>query len=286
MRKMNKKECKIVQDLLPNYMEGLTSEETNQYIQTHVAQCDDCSTALAGMKEKISVNTDTVEKNKVNYLKKYNRELRVLQIIILIILIAFIVNVGRKYMIIDTLHKQCMETAENLDNYHYRREGYSNIANRSMYVQETYYKDGNFITTHTVISEDGQVREFIFYKKNEEITLLARTILEGKVTETDMQYDGEIENVALIPLWHCGETIHQKLYHAIFSNITQVEINSNLYYIIQPNYSGQYENLYIDADTGLCTKTVALADDYMSNNYYEFGTVEDSDIVIPDASGV
>ena len=25
------KECKIIQDLLPNYIEGLTNEETNKY---------------------------------------------------------------------------------------------------------------------------------------------------------------------------------------------------------------------------------------------------------------
>ena len=30
---MNKKDCKIVQDLLPNYIENLTKEETSKYIE-------------------------------------------------------------------------------------------------------------------------------------------------------------------------------------------------------------------------------------------------------------
>ena len=31
-----KKECKVVQDLLPNYIEGLTTKETNEFIEEHL----------------------------------------------------------------------------------------------------------------------------------------------------------------------------------------------------------------------------------------------------------
>ena len=34
----DKNECKIIQDLLPNYIENLTSEETNSYIKEHLEQ--------------------------------------------------------------------------------------------------------------------------------------------------------------------------------------------------------------------------------------------------------
>ena len=34
-----KKECKIVQDLLPSYVDKLTNEETNQYIEEHLKEC-------------------------------------------------------------------------------------------------------------------------------------------------------------------------------------------------------------------------------------------------------
>ena len=33
------KDCKIVQDLLPNYIEKLTNEETNKYIEEHLNEC-------------------------------------------------------------------------------------------------------------------------------------------------------------------------------------------------------------------------------------------------------
>ena len=37
-----KKDCKIVQDLLPNYIENLTNEETNKFIDEHLKECNEC----------------------------------------------------------------------------------------------------------------------------------------------------------------------------------------------------------------------------------------------------
>ena len=47
-----KKECKIVQDLLPNYMENLTSIQTNEYIEEHIANCEECKKNLENMPKK------------------------------------------------------------------------------------------------------------------------------------------------------------------------------------------------------------------------------------------
>ena len=37
-----KTNCKIVQDLLPNYIENLTNEETNRFIEEHLKECPEC----------------------------------------------------------------------------------------------------------------------------------------------------------------------------------------------------------------------------------------------------
>ena len=34
-----KRDCKVVQDLIPNYVEKLTNEETNKYIEEHLESC-------------------------------------------------------------------------------------------------------------------------------------------------------------------------------------------------------------------------------------------------------
>ena len=40
---MNKElQCNIVNDLLPLYMDDLTSEETNSFIKKHLEECQNC----------------------------------------------------------------------------------------------------------------------------------------------------------------------------------------------------------------------------------------------------
>ena len=43
MENLRLKECAVVKDLLPNYMEHLTSEETNELIEEHLGVCVDCA---------------------------------------------------------------------------------------------------------------------------------------------------------------------------------------------------------------------------------------------------
>jgi len=67
-----KNECKIVQDLLPNYVEGLTNEETNLFIEEHLRECNTCKKMFNNMKTEIQKPDKEVNKNEVNYIKKYN----------------------------------------------------------------------------------------------------------------------------------------------------------------------------------------------------------------------
>ena len=41
--------CAVVRDLLPNYVEGLTSEETGQAVERHLRSCPDCAAKQAAM---------------------------------------------------------------------------------------------------------------------------------------------------------------------------------------------------------------------------------------------
>ncbi len=85
-----KKNCKIVQDLLPNYIEKLTSKETNQFIEEHLSNCNDCKEILENMKEDPLNNNQNIEHKKVKYLRKYNRKLRVFEISSIILLLIIL----------------------------------------------------------------------------------------------------------------------------------------------------------------------------------------------------
>ena len=80
-----KKDCKIVQDLLPNYVEKLTNEETNQYIKEHLAECKECNKIYENMQKDLGIQHKRSDAKAINYMKKYNHKLKTLKIILLII---------------------------------------------------------------------------------------------------------------------------------------------------------------------------------------------------------
>lgn len=87
---MNVKEnCNIVKDLLPNYIENLTCEETNQFIEKHLSECPYCKQIFENMKKNLNLNTTTNDKKVVKYFKKYKNKLKIFKIaLVLILLIA------------------------------------------------------------------------------------------------------------------------------------------------------------------------------------------------------
>jgi hypothetical protein len=118
-----KNECKIVQDLLPNYVEGLTNEETNLFIEEHLRECNTCKKMFNNMKTEIQKPDKEVNKNEVNYIKKYNIKLKTLKIIIIIILIIFITILGRKTIILLSLSEKAKEN-QSYDNYYIKLNSY------------------------------------------------------------------------------------------------------------------------------------------------------------------
>ena len=63
--------CGVVRDLLPSYVEGLTSQETNVAVERHLADCQDCARLRADLTGETA---DPAEESKeVDYLKKVKR---------------------------------------------------------------------------------------------------------------------------------------------------------------------------------------------------------------------
>ena len=88
------RDCKIVEDLLPNYIEGLTSEVTNYFIEEHIQSCEHCQEVIKAMQEQI--NAEKVDgKEEIDYLKKINRKTkkteRIATISIIISVLLFII---------------------------------------------------------------------------------------------------------------------------------------------------------------------------------------------------
>lgn len=85
----NKKDCKIVQDLLPNYVEDLTDEVTNEYIREHIETCMECRNALENVNTEIEVE-ELNQDREIQYLKKVRNKVRttIMIAVLFVIMIA------------------------------------------------------------------------------------------------------------------------------------------------------------------------------------------------------
>lgn len=89
------KDCKIIQDLLPNYIEKLTNEETNKYIEEHLKSCNECKKVLQNMNKELKVDDEKRSQKEVKYIKKFSNRLKVLKsLVVITLVIALAVMTG------------------------------------------------------------------------------------------------------------------------------------------------------------------------------------------------
>ena len=62
--------CKIIQDLLPLYADGIASEETNEAVMEHIAECKECGEIYKKMTERSEIIENQQNDRDVDYMKK------------------------------------------------------------------------------------------------------------------------------------------------------------------------------------------------------------------------
>lgn len=261
------KECKIVQDLLPNYIDGLLNNESKEYVEKHLEECKECTNILTNMKENIKTNDTKIEKREVNYLKKFKNKMRILKTILLIIIIIIILVIGRRIIIVTNLANKA-ENVKNLNNYYARTEG---IFGEEYRFNECYYKDGNYIVKMVSYSEKEGKKEIIFYKNGNEQLLLTDSEFGKKISR-----ETSITAITPLPYYNGNEAICMALAYGVEkTNLGEIEC-----YVLKDKGQEQY----IDKDTGLLVKQINRASNTVTDYKYEFGAVKDEDIQLPDLS--
>ena len=67
--------CYVVQDLLPEYVEGLCREETAKEIKEHLAGCEECQRMWKNMSDSDEKN-DEMELQKIQPFQRIKKRLR------------------------------------------------------------------------------------------------------------------------------------------------------------------------------------------------------------------
>ena len=296
-----KKDCKIVKDLLPNYIENLTNEETNKFIEEHLKTCDECKIIYDNMKKDLNVVNTTKEKKKVKFLKQYRNKLRILEIIILIIVIAFIVNTGRKMYIITDLNNKAQEYI-NLENYH--RTSYS--LDNGNYTKEEVFSMGDrkkIITT--TMSEDGEKEVLTIYGTKIGTAPDTQSYPPIEKYKQNMYKVTDTEKLALLDVeigmaidnqeafWGIKNT-KDLIMSAITTSINKATYDGKeCYYVSNSQNILPNTSMYVNKETGLLISTIASESKNVDGTteriagaeyQFEFGTVTEDDFIEPDIS--
>ena len=288
-----KKECKIVQDLLPNYLEKVTNEETNKFIEEHIANCEECNKTYLAMKQELKVNSiDT--KKEIKYMKKFKTKLKILRNILMIVIVIFLIIVGRKAIILAKVFNTSTEVYDK-DNYeqiqigerawiqndlnNYYSKNISIYSNGRVILIERYCKDGKTLVTfeNSDIYEKGVYTKETYYSDGKENLSFKENSKGDKeiITNTNMQ-GGLLRQVPSL-----GDGFLDEYFkYLLFADIYETNLEGKECYVIRIENSEQF----VDKETGMTIKSVNNEYNIVSDYYYEFGTVTDEDVKKPEIS--
>lgn len=297
-----RKECVIVCDLLPNYIDKLTDNETNNYIEEHLLSCNECKKIFENMKKDLNIPSNINQEEKVNYLKKYKTKLRNLKLILIFIFIIIFViltySMSRKMIIISNLYNKA-EQYKNYKNYHITNYTFE----QGTYIKtETFRLNDKVKTVVTELSSNGfsKVTTFTVDKLNQHDKVedfSAHVYLENensKIACLNSTVSGEIDS-------YLSNIFYFKNIWDLFNYSINISIKSKnirgieCYYI--ENFKGSQftepsSGIYIDKNTGL----IVCGDEDItvigSNKYtifplqtvYQFDTVTEDEFIEPDIS--
>ena len=117
----NRLTCAVVKDLLPLYIDKLTSDETNQLIDEHLESCQDCKELLNKMSnlEISHIDNDEMleEKAEIDFLKKTKKSYmkKTISSILIVMVIAVCLVVGKVYIIGSEIPADNVETTININ---------------------------------------------------------------------------------------------------------------------------------------------------------------------------
>ena len=148
-----KKECRIVQDLLPLYIDEVVSKESNDFIEKHLQECKQCKEMLNLLKQEEQVsNIDEKEAIRKFHKKLTYKNLKTLIITLLCIIIILYIGwqllYVNEYMVpyaenlanVEIPEDEGIDIKINTKNY---KNGYNKEAFLNRYTE--YFKDFDYV---------------------------------------------------------------------------------------------------------------------------------------------
>lgn len=298
------KECKIIENLLPNYIEKLTDKETNQYIENHLKECEGCKLIFQNMEQEIKTEESKIDNREIKYMKKFRNKVRILIATIVIIIITL--------SILTTRTMQNMNIIADLAKKAQKYENYKNI---HLTMSTYYYDTGDYtkieiyrlydkvkiITSKT--TEEGKIIKVGFSnKKNSESEEIGGEYQMNLYKESPNKNIVAYNQEVTIPIYSHQYSIfkfqinNDEYWRSLFkiaksSKIEKTTFNGKEAYYISNLLNG----IYIDNETGLLlhendkeyisTDTGEVKRSGIVEYRYEFDVVKEKDFIEPNTNG-
>ncbi|MPQ22135.1 zf-HC2 domain-containing protein [Carnobacterium divergens] len=180
----------IFKDLVPNYIEHLTSKETNKQMEHHMEHCEECRLFFNNMKQELTIETRQEQKNEeqsIDAFKKVRiKNRKKIVTIILTLLAAFILIMISYYFLF--IH---MWLADSKDI----QTTVTHQGNTVTMIFKTENKDHYLILPSSERPAKGYEDSLLVYEKRNDFSKVATVLQKG----TSLTYTFINENTLLLP---------------------------------------------------------------------------------------
>ena len=135
--------------------------DDTEVIEEHLSNCKNCEKTFNSMKENI--DSKKIEETKdIDFLKKFSRRFKIVRGILVIILLIFVVIIGRRTIILSNINSKFNKvTTANSDNFYMKSTTYTE--NQALIV-ETYNKSDKYLTKTSLWDNGELVTKLTYYK--------------------------------------------------------------------------------------------------------------------------
>ena len=297
-----KTECKIVQDLLFGYVDDTLNIESKKIVEEHLINCNKCREELNYIRNDRKED-DRKEQIELDYLKKVRIKTRIKAVLLaigIIILIAFIVFLNNFIKINSIMSK----AEKSLQSNNFYKEKSEILFDNQTSIRKEYYKDGKYKSVWEIYSDNGVETEIIEYaniNSDERIYIYEtdrKAVIEkGNISEMKNNYSS-MKNV---PFVMNRNSLFAKIGTTFVYSIDEDTYDYGKEYYVLRNRTEKNKiwEIWIDKETGLPikeinrdgeklfftgTNIVKAVKDNIQEYKYEFDSVADEDIKIPDLS--
>ena len=299
-----KTECEIVQDLLLGYVDGVLNEESKKLVEKHLSECEKCRKKLEDIRKDLEENENN-QKKEIDYLKKIRRKSRIKSILIALGIILVVLVGSYLYQFI-TICSISNKAENSLSSNNFYKETTDIIGKGETVVTRTYYKDGKCKLISEIYTEEGVEKNFTKYATagSDESIYISEvnkkiTVEKGKFTKMA----NKEENLKGVNLPFDTNNFILKMGTAFIMSINTDTYQVGKEYYVFNNRFERTQNweMWIDKETGLPIKTINKGgrksfytgtqvvkeiNDNIQEYKYEFGTVTDEDVAVPDINSL